>query len=101
MPSKVWDQITYQFADLNGAAIEVWEWINNFIPYFLMGLITWSTLNKEFTMSTILHFFGCTADLGLYYDIWHPVSILMDCLVLATAQNDIKLPGAHITLPKG
>ena len=29
-----------------------------------------------------------------------PVSILMDCLVLSTAQDGIKLPGTHITLTK-
>ena len=34
MSSKVWDKITYPFPNFNGATVEVWEWINNFIPHF-------------------------------------------------------------------
>ena len=30
---KVWDEITYRFTTVNGAAVEVWKWINNFIPH--------------------------------------------------------------------
>ena len=35
MPSKMWDEITYPFPNINGFNIEVWEWINNFIPQFI------------------------------------------------------------------
>ena len=28
------DEITYLFPNFNTAAIEVWEWISNFIPHF-------------------------------------------------------------------
>ena len=38
---ELWDEITYPFPNINGATIEVWEWINNFIPYFIMGVITY------------------------------------------------------------
>ena len=31
---KVWDEITYPFPDFNGETVEVWEWINIFIPHF-------------------------------------------------------------------
>ena len=31
---KMWEEITYPFPDFNGATVEVWEWINNFIPHF-------------------------------------------------------------------
>ena len=34
MLNKVWDEITYAFPNFNGAAVEVWEWINNLIPIF-------------------------------------------------------------------
>ena len=40
MPSKVWDEITYPFPNFNVATVEVWEWINNFIPHFIMDVIT-------------------------------------------------------------
>ena len=33
--SKVWDEITYPFLNLNSCIVDVWEWINNFIPHFL------------------------------------------------------------------
>ena len=32
---KVWDKITYPFPNFNSCTVEVWEWISNFIPYFL------------------------------------------------------------------
>ena len=41
MPSKVWDEITNPFPNLNGAAIEDWEFISNFISYFLIDVITY------------------------------------------------------------
>ena len=30
MPSKVRNEITYSFPNLNGCTVEVWEWISNF-----------------------------------------------------------------------
>ena len=29
---KVWNEITYQFPNVNDATVEVWEWISNSIP---------------------------------------------------------------------
>ena len=42
MPSKVWGEIAYPFRNFNGYTIsmEVWEWISNSIPYFMMDEIT-------------------------------------------------------------
>ena len=34
MFSKVWGEITHPFLNFNGATIEVYEWISNFIPHF-------------------------------------------------------------------
>ena len=41
MPSEVWDDITYSFPNFNGTTVEVWGWISNFIPDFIMGVITY------------------------------------------------------------
>ena len=38
MHSKLWDEITAPF---NGTAVEAREWINNFIPHFIMDVITY------------------------------------------------------------
>ena len=38
---KMWDEIIYQFPNFNGAAIEVWEWISNFIPHFIGHVISY------------------------------------------------------------
>ena len=38
-PSKVSDEITYPFPNLNGATVEVWEWISNSTPHFIMDVI--------------------------------------------------------------
>ena len=36
--SKVWIAITYP---LHNCIIEVWEWLSNFIPHFIMDVITY------------------------------------------------------------
>ena len=41
MPSKVWDEITYPYPNLNGHAVKFWEWISSFIPHFKMDVITY------------------------------------------------------------
>ena len=43
MPSKVWGEISYP----NGYTVEVWEWINNFIPHFMMDVITYPCWNLK------------------------------------------------------
>ena len=40
MTNKVWGDITNPFPNVNGCTIEVWEWINNLITYFIMEAIT-------------------------------------------------------------
>ena len=37
---KVWDEITYPLPNFNGATVEVWEWISNFILCCVIDLIT-------------------------------------------------------------
>ena len=39
MSSKVWDKINYPFLNFNGCTVEVWEWVNNFIPHLIMDVI--------------------------------------------------------------
>ena len=39
--SKMWDEITHPFQNVNDAAIDVWEWIDNFIPHFTWRVITY------------------------------------------------------------
>ena len=41
MHSKVWDEITYPFLNFNGCTVEVYEWISNFIPHFIIDVITY------------------------------------------------------------
>ena len=40
-PYKVWDEITYWSPNFNGRAVEVWEWISNFIRYFTVHVATY------------------------------------------------------------
>ena len=46
MPSKVWDKITYSFPYFNGTTVEVWEWISNFMPRFVLDVITYNAAIK-------------------------------------------------------
>ena len=39
--SIVRDKITYPFPNFNGCTVEVCEWISNFIPHFIMDVITY------------------------------------------------------------
>ena len=39
MSSKGWYEITYPYPNFNGCTVEVWDWINDFLPYILMGVI--------------------------------------------------------------
>ena len=38
---NVWDEITYPFLNFNGATVEVWELISNFIPHFTEHMVTY------------------------------------------------------------
>ena len=49
MPSRVW--VNYiSIPNFNGATVEVWEWISNFIPHFIMDDpfwdLSWAMLGK-------------------------------------------------------
>ena len=37
----VGDEITYPFLNFNGATVEVYEWISNFIPHIIVGVINY------------------------------------------------------------
>ena len=38
----VLDEITYPFPNINGATVEVWEWVTNFTQHFTMDAITYA-----------------------------------------------------------
>ena len=40
--SKVWYETTYSFLNFNGCTVEVWEWISNFMPHFMMRVVTYT-----------------------------------------------------------
>ena len=40
MPRKVWAEIIYPFLNFNGHTVEVWEWVSNFSPHFIIDVIT-------------------------------------------------------------
>ena len=41
MTSKVWNEITYSFQNVNGSTVEVREWLGNVTPHFIMDAITY------------------------------------------------------------
>ena len=38
---KVWNEVPYSFPNLNGAAVQAWKWMSNFIPHFTWQAITY------------------------------------------------------------
>ena len=41
MSNEVRDEITYPFPNFNDCTVEVWQWIRNFIPQSILGVITY------------------------------------------------------------
>ena len=42
MLNIVLDEVTNPSPNFNGCTVEVWEWISNFSPHFIMDVITYS-----------------------------------------------------------
>ena len=42
---KVRDEISYPFSHFNGATVEVWEWVIDFIPHYIKRVITYPYLD--------------------------------------------------------
>ena len=58
MPSKVCDEITQPFPNFNGWTVEFWEWISNFITFFIIVVITyphWILFNSIFSPRVLKH----------------------------------------------
>ena len=47
MHSKVWDEFTPPFPSFKGYSTDVWEWISNFIPDFMMNVIIYTYGNES------------------------------------------------------
>ena len=41
------DEITYSFPNLNSAAIEIWEWMSNFVPHQIVDEITYLVIGYD------------------------------------------------------
>ena len=46
----MWDEITYPFPNFNGCTVEAWEWISNFIPHFIVDVITYPCWDESWSM---------------------------------------------------
>ena len=54
IPSKVWDEITCPITNFNGCIIEIWEWIKNFIPQFIIWAIHFPMLWLKLTRHSMI-----------------------------------------------
>ena len=77
MPNKVWDEITCQFPNFNGCTVEVWEWIRNFTPHFVMYVIIYAYQGKcllyPFAVPCICKWFALCVYLCIAHIVcwWH------------------------------
>ena len=63
----MWKQITYPFPNINGAIIEVCEWISDFIPHFTSYIMWYGRLSSHKGISKFV-------EAVLYYQLrqsWH------------------------------
>ena len=44
------DKITYPFPKFNSCTVDVWEWIHDFIPHFIMDVITYTYCDQSYIM---------------------------------------------------
>ena len=54
MPSKLSDGITHLFPNFDGAVIEVWEYISDFIPQFTGDIISYACWEWDWSQSMLL-----------------------------------------------
>ena len=47
----MWDEVAYPLPNFNGATVEVWEWISNFIQHFTGHVITHPWWDSNWSMS--------------------------------------------------
>ena len=54
MLNKVWDEINHLFTNFNDCTFQIWKWINNFIPHFIMDIYLSSLLGRTWKKNTFL-----------------------------------------------
>ena len=55
MASKVWDEITYPSQTSTVHTVDVWEWMSNFIPHFIIDVIIHPCRTFVCSLSVSLH----------------------------------------------
>ena len=58
----VWGETAYPFTNLNGATVEVWEWISNFSLYFTECVITYPCW--DWSKSVSVKWAACRSTIG-------------------------------------
>ena len=74
MPSKVWGEINYPFQNFNDCTVEAWEWVNNFIPHFIIDVITYPV--PQFVFCGENYVLSCYGPLETNYHIYVIANIL-------------------------
>ena len=107
MPSKVQDETIYPFPNCNGYAVEVWEWISNFIPYFMIWFslgfklsrvnksnpcsISWNKCRSQMRYQIQRHLYLYITQITIWVT-WHiEASHFADSKTLNIAWNEFKM----------
>ena len=62
----MWDEIAYPFLNFNGCTVEVYEYISNFIPHFMMDVIIYPCWSKC-ERTSVLEIFVCHKQYPIVY----------------------------------
>ena len=95
MFSKVWDEIIYPLPNFKGITVEVWEWINTFIPHFIMDVITYLSFIKPVTTQLVVTISRVCAQFSRHS--WD-FSCILSCLYQMTLIFKEKLVLTHWTV---
>ena len=69
MPSKLWDEITYSFPNFHGAIVEIWEWISDFVPHFIVNVVTypWWNYSESVLVKGAIRTVGAKSSMSFEY----------------------------------
>ena len=97
---KVWGEINYPFPNFNGATVEVWEWISNFIPHFTWHVITHPCWDQSYSVLVFYHTRcgPCLVNLICFCDIFNTQCVPLRWWIILKLCNMVKVRRA-VLLP--
>ena len=96
---KVWDEMTFQFLNINCATVDVWQWICNFIQHFTGHMVSYPCW--DFSQSVLVKQApGCLCCYYLIYCkvTWHLAALSWTSLTRSEVSKTMKVAMIHVNV---